>query len=114
MDAPTAEHLLTVAVEAGKASRGPEPKAALDQLESDYDELVAALQWFIEHERTDDARRMANALYRFWITKQRFEEGALWFDRALAVSGGDDHLRGQTLVNAGFHAVLDGPGRPRR
>jgi tetratricopeptide (TPR) repeat protein len=102
MDATTAGTLLTRAEEASQTSRGPDPKAALDRLESDYDELIAALQWFIDHERTDDALRMANALYRFWITKQQFEEGALWYDRALASPGGEDRLRGQALVNAGF------------
>ena len=102
MDAPTAENLLTRAEDAGSASRGPDPKTALEQLERDYDELVAALEWFIDHDRADDARRMANALYRFWITKQRFEDGALWFDRALASPGGVDHIRGQALINAGF------------
>ncbi len=102
MDATRAEALLPLAEEAGAASRGPEPKAALDRLERDYDDLLAALQWFIDGGRTDEALRLANALYRFWITKQRFEEGAHWFDRALASTEGDERLRGQANVYAGF------------
>ncbi len=78
------------------------PKAALDRLETEHDELVGALQWFIDYGRTDEALRLANALYRFWITKQRFEEGAIWFERALASPGGDDRLRGTATINAGF------------
>ena len=60
------------------------------------------MQWFIDHGRTDEALRVANALYRFWITKQRFEEGARWFDLVLGSPGGEPHLRGAAFINAGF------------
>lgn len=102
VDSSRAQTLLTLAEEASAASRGADAKAALDRLDSDYDDILAALQWFIDQQRTDEALRLANALYRFWITKQRFEEGALWFDRALGASSGDDRLRGMAYINAGF------------
>ncbi len=102
MDATEADVLLTRAEEAGAASRGADPKAALDRLEGEYADLLAAFDWFIEQESTDEALRLANAMYRFWITKRRFEDGALWFDRALASPGGTGNLRGQALINAGF------------
>ncbi len=102
MDTTRAEALLTLAEEAGVASRGPDPKSALDRLEREYDDLLAALQWFIDQGRTDEALRLANSLYRFWITKQRFEEGARWFGRALASPDADERLRGQAHINAGF------------
>jgi hypothetical protein len=41
-------------------------------------------------------------LYRFWITRQRFAVGAVWFDRVLASPGGDERLRGRAFLNAGF------------
>jgi non-specific serine/threonine protein kinase len=41
-------------------------------------------------------------LYRFWITRQRFEEGAFWFDRVLGAPGGEARLRGQAFNYAGF------------
>jgi tetratricopeptide (TPR) repeat protein len=102
MDARAAETLLALAEEASARSRGPEAKAAVEQLENEYDALVAAIQWFIDQGRTDEALRVANALYRFWITKQRFEEGADWFDRVLGAPGGEPALRGQAFINAGF------------
>ena len=55
------------------------------------------MTWFLEAGRTDEAFRVANALYRFWITKQRFAEGAVVFERVLAAPGGDDLLRGKQL-----------------
>ena len=82
--------------------RGPDAKVATQQLEDEYGDLVAALTWFIDHRRIDDARRLTSALYRFWITRQEFEEGARWFDRALEAPGGDARLRGQASIHAGF------------
>ena len=68
-----AEELLRIAEEASASLRSPGSKAALEDLEGRYDELVVATQWFIDQKRTDEALRITNALYRFWITKQRFE-----------------------------------------
>lgn len=53
MDAPAAEALLTLAEDTSAKATGPDGKAALDRLETEYDDLLAALQWFIDHEPTD-------------------------------------------------------------
>jgi non-specific serine/threonine protein kinase len=102
MDARAAESPLRLAEEASPRLRGPAAKEALQQLESAHSDLLAALQWFIDQERVDDALRLANALYRFWITQQRFDEGALWFDRVLGSPAGETRLRGAAFINAGF------------
>ena len=102
MDARTADSLLGIAEEASASLSGPRSKAALELLEERYHDLVGAIQWFIDQERTDEALRLANSLYRFWITRQRFEEGALWFDRVLGAPGGDTPLRGKAFIYAGF------------
>ena len=102
MDSIAAESLLDLAEHASAGATGPDAKASLDQLEGRLADLQAAMASFIAADRTDEALRLANALYRFWITKQRFDEGAAWFDRALASQGGDDHLRGKAVLNAGF------------
>jgi non-specific serine/threonine protein kinase len=102
MDVRAAESLLSLAEEASTRSRGPGSKEALELLENRYGDLVAALEWFIEQKRPDEALRLANALYRFWITKQRFDDGARWFDRVLGAAGGDTRLRGQSCIYAGF------------
>jgi tetratricopeptide (TPR) repeat protein len=102
MDARAAESLLSLAEDASQRLRGPGAKAALEQFEGAHSDLLAALQWFIGHERTDDALRLANALSRFWITQQKFDEGATWLDRVLEASAGETRLRGTAHVNAGF------------
>ena len=71
--APAADSLLLLGEEASPRLRGPDAEAALEQLENEYSQLVMALHWFIDHARRDEALRLANALYRFWITKQRPE-----------------------------------------
>ena len=102
MDASSAESLLTLAEQISPELTRPNAKASLDQLSERSPDLLAAIQWFVEEARTDEALRLANTLYRFWITKQRFEEGAIWFDLALGSPGGDERLRTMALLNAGF------------
>jgi non-specific serine/threonine protein kinase len=102
MDAPTAESLLQLAEEASAGATGPNAKASLARLDQRLDELLTAIAWFVEAGRTDEALRLASSLYRFWITKQRFDEGAVWFDRVLTAPGGDDRLRGKASLHAGF------------
>ena len=72
----TAETTLEFAEEASAAATGPDAKDALERLETRLDDLLAAMDWFLDAGRIDEAFRVANALYRFWITKQRFAEGA--------------------------------------
>ena len=108
MDPTAAAALLELAERASAGARGPLAKDSLEQLEERSDDLLAAIAWFVDAGRTDEALRLANALYRFWITKQRFDEGAVWFDRALASPGGDERLRGQACLNAGFMPFWSG------
>ncbi len=102
MDATAATALLAFAEEASAGATGPNAKDSLERLEQRSGDLQETFAWFVHAERTDEALRLANALYRFWITKQRFDEGAVWFDRVLASPGGDDRLRGKACLNAGF------------
>jgi tetratricopeptide (TPR) repeat protein len=102
MDEARARSLLDLAIEASSGLRGPDAKASLDRLESEHDELLAALAWFVENGHTDDGLSMSSALYRLWITSKRFDEGAAWFDRVLGAPGGDDRLRAKANIDAGF------------
>ena len=102
MNATSALALLSLAEEAAPRITGPHAKETLERLEQRSGDLLAALGWFIDEGRADEGLRLANALHRFWITKQRFDEGARAFERALASGAGDDTLRGRALLNAGF------------
>jgi tetratricopeptide (TPR) repeat protein len=102
MHSTAAASLLELAERASAGATGPNAKDSLEQLEQRSSDLLEAIVWFVDAGRTDEALRVANALYRFWITKQRFDEGAVWFDRVLASPGGDDRLRGKACLHAGF------------
>jgi len=104
----TEESLLALAEHASAGMPGPDGKASLGQLEQRHADLLVALRQLIDQGRTDEAVRLANALYRFWITKQEFVEGAAWFDQVLASPDGDERLRGRALLNAGFMPFWQG------
>ncbi len=94
--------MLAVAEQIGPQVRGPDPKSALTKLDERHDDLLAATRWFVDAGRTDDALRLVNALYPYWITQQGFEEGATWFDLVLEQPGGEARLRGQASIYGGF------------
>ena len=102
MDLRAAEATLQFAEEASVGATGPDAEDALERLEIRLEEVLATRDWFLETGRIDEALRSSNALYRFWITKQRFAEGATAFERVLAAPGGDDRLRGKAALFAGM------------
>lgn len=102
MDSASAVSLLDLAEEASPGITGPDAKGSLERLEARSDDLLAAMAWFVDTGRADEALRLANALYRFWITQRRFDEGDRWFGRVLESGAGDDHLRCRAFINAGF------------
>jgi tetratricopeptide (TPR) repeat protein len=102
IDSAAATSHLAFVEEISPALSGPAGKEFVERLDARYDEVLAALAWFIEAGRSDEALRLANGLYRFWISTRRFEDGTLWFDRVLESGEGDDKLRGRAFLWAGF------------
>jgi non-specific serine/threonine protein kinase len=97
-----AEQLLGLAETAGPALAGLDRKAQFQQLEDRHDDLLAAMGWFVDQERTDEAMRLARSLAQFWMSTKRLDEGCEWFDRILREPGGDEANRG----HACFHGAL--------
>jgi non-specific serine/threonine protein kinase len=58
-----------------------------NQLETEHDNLRAALEWSLElgagHDRAELAMRLAGALTWFWIKRGYFNEGRNWLERSL-------------------------------
>ena len=102
MDARDAAAMLALAERCPAQIARPDGRAALRRLEERLPDLGAAMAWFVDAGRTNEALRLVNALYRFWMTKQRFDDGAAWFDRALGSPGGDDCLRAKACLYGGF------------
>lgn len=108
MNARTAETLTGLAVEAGPALAGLEVSAALERLEARYSDLTAALHWFIDQGKIDEAMRLATALAAFWRVTKRLAEGWDAFDRCLRAPGGDEVLRGRASYEAAMLAFWRG------
>lgn len=56
----------------------------LDQLESEHDNLRAALEWSLKHGETEMSLRLAGSLWRFWYLRGYWREGREWLQRTLA------------------------------
>jgi hypothetical protein len=108
VDAQSAEKLLVLAEGAGPGLRGLNANALFEELEGRYDDLLGALQFFIDDGRTDEALRLAIALAPLWMQRKRLEEGEAWFDKALAAEGGSDRNRGNAYFQAGLLAFWPG------
>ena len=102
MDSASAVSLLDLAEKLAPGMTGPTAAESIEEVDARSDEMVAALAWFVDAGRPDEALRLANALYRLWIVKRRFEEGDRAFTSVLETGAGDDRLRARAYLNAGF------------
>ena len=102
MDSARATSLLELAEQISPRLNGPTAGEFLERLDARLSDMLAAIASFLDAGRTDEALRLANALYRFWIMKRRFEDGDRWFDRVLESGAGDERLRARALISAGF------------
>jgi predicted ATPase/DNA-binding CsgD family transcriptional regulator len=55
----------------------------LPALGPEHDNLRAALHWFLEHSKMNEATRLASALEWFWAGGGSWSEGLLWFEQIL-------------------------------
>jgi tetratricopeptide (TPR) repeat protein len=114
MDAIGAASLLLLAEQSGPKLRGLDAQPVLRQLEDEDSELQAALAWFVEHRRTDEALRLVTALAPYWMATKRLDVGAKSFDRAFRAPGGNDALRGTAAFHAGLLVFFAGRNKRAR
>jgi predicted ATPase len=100
--------MLDLAEQAAAGITGPNPRESLDRLKERSDDLLAAMGWFIDAGRTDEALRLANDLYRFWTTKQRFDEGSGVVRSRAGLGRWRRAPAPKSLPQRRLHAVLDG------
>jgi predicted ATPase/DNA-binding CsgD family transcriptional regulator len=79
-----ADFLLALAARARPELRGPEDKKWLERLESEHDNMRAALSFALESEEEELALRMAGTLGTFWYMHSHSDEGRKWLEAALA------------------------------
>jgi tetratricopeptide (TPR) repeat protein len=102
MDALAAESVRDYAEAAAPGLRGLDGRAVLENLNHRYDELQAALGWFLDAGRTDEALRLGSSLAPFWMANRLLHEGSAWLERGLAAAGGTGAARGRAYFEQGL------------
>lgn len=104
-----AEHYLALAEAADPELRGPGQLAWLGRLESEHDNLGAAIARFIERDQLEAAVRLGWALWLFWWFHGHVEEGGRWMEEVLSRSGSlPPYPRARALSGAGVMAFARG------
>lgn len=81
-----ATYFCDLAEASAAALGGRDHRRWLDRLETEHDDLRAALAWLLQAEDAESALRLASALWSFWESRGYLTEGRGWLERALALS----------------------------
>ncbi|HEX5849945.1 MAG TPA: hypothetical protein VFY59_12185, partial [Rubrobacter sp.] len=92
-----ASYFLALAEEANPHLTTAEQMRWLDLLETEHNNLRAALRWSLQNEDVETTLRLAGALWRFWYVRGHLGEGKRWLDLALDLEAGDSALRVRVL-----------------
>lgn len=99
-------YFFNLAAEAEPKLTGAEQARWLRTLETEHDNLRAALKWAMDN---DTRLQLAGALWRFWLMRSHFQEGRSWLSGALARSPqSPPHLCAKVLNGIGFMATRQG------
>src|ERR687892_1194860 len=108
-----AAFFLSLAEEAEPHLRGVDQKRWLDLLETEHDNLRAALRWSIDAGDATTALRMIGALWRFWHLHSHLADGQRWAEEVLAMPGAaartPDRIRGLTALGGVTYWQQDVP-----
>jgi non-specific serine/threonine protein kinase len=104
-----ANFILDLAEEAEAGLAGPEQVAWLARLETEHDNLSAALRWLTERAEAERGLRIAAALMRFWWFRGHLAEGRAWIEALLGLPEASvrDEVRAKALHALGIHRYAD-------
>ena len=104
------EYFSALAEEAYPELRG-DPKAWLDTLQSEHDNLRSTLDRLQRSDATEEALGLAGALYRFWYMTGHLAEGTARLETLLAIDDSPSAARARALTGAAVMASTVGhPG----
>ena len=64
---------------------GPQQASTLQDLDAEYDNLRAALDWALTHHNAEAGLRLAAALWPYWLSRAYSVEGRNWLDQLLSL-----------------------------
>ena len=76
---------LQLAEHAAPCLSGPQQETWFARLEMENENMRAALTWVLDSGRSEEAARLALAVWRFWHTRTYQREGLRWLERILAL-----------------------------
>jgi hypothetical protein len=79
------DRCVALAEQAEPYLRGPDRRPWLDRLDARRAELHQAIEWALEHERAEPALRLTGALWRWWYSRDRVDEGLRYVEQALTL-----------------------------
>jgi non-specific serine/threonine protein kinase len=100
-----AAYFVALAEQAEAALRGPTQGEWLARLDTEHDNVRAALEWATATGDAETALRLCGSLWRSWQVQGRLREARRWLDQALA--GGSRcpaPMRAKALTGAGYIA----------
>ena len=105
-----AQRFLRLAEDAEAGFRGPALFPSIVALETEHENLRAALRWSIEHDHADVGLRIVGALWRFWHLGGHLSEGRRWTAAVLDLpsAAGPTVARARALAAAGGLAYWQG------
>jgi predicted ATPase/DNA-binding XRE family transcriptional regulator len=110
-----AGYYLSLAERAGPGLKGPDQVPWLRRLETELDNLRAAIRWSIDHGEVEAVARTAFASWIFLWLHGHLDEGRRWMEGALArVPEMPDSARARLLLVAGTLAQGRGDWEPAR
>jgi predicted ATPase/class 3 adenylate cyclase len=98
-----AAYFVELADAASPELRGPEIERYIGLLESEHDNLRAALAWAIANDEADLGLRLVGSLWRFWQFHGDLTSGRRWPDQVLDLpsAAARTALRAKALIGAG-------------
>ncbi len=105
-----AEYYLAQAEQAEQELLSPRQADWLKRLETEHDNVRAALRWCIDSRQAEQAMRLGGALWRFWYVRGYLYEGRRWLSEVLALpcAPAQSEARAAALNGAGNLAYNQG------
>ena len=90
-------HYLALAEQAEPHIKGLDQASWLDRLETENDNLRAAIGWSLEDRDASVAARFGWVLCMYWVMRARHSEGRLWMEQAVARKDLADEMKARAL-----------------
>ncbi len=98
----------SLALQAETEMRGTNQASWFDRVESEHDNLRAALGWSLSSSDLESSLRLAGAMGLFWRTRGHRIEGLSWLERALAQKASSSQAQATILYwTSAFNADLN-------